>query len=60
VGLDEIASVVQNCTSMLEESFEVLTNLQEHPNIQCLEIEAWEPQQHYDSVKETTQMVALT
>lgn len=32
-GLDEIGSAVRDCTSMLEESFEVLTNLggPQHP-----------------------------
>jgi len=42
LGMEEINSVVRDCTRMLEESFEVLTNLQEDPNIQCLEIEARE------------------
>ena len=32
-GLDEIENAVRDCTRMLEESFEVLTNLQEDPNI---------------------------
>lgn len=36
-GLDEIGSAVQHCTNMLEESFEVLPNLQKDPNIQHLE-----------------------
>lgn len=38
--LDEIGSAVRDCTSMFEESFEVLTNLQEDTNIQRLETEA--------------------
>ena len=42
VGLEEISSVVRDCTRMLEESFEVLTNLQEDTNIQCLETEVHE------------------
>lgn len=45
---------------MLEESFEVLTNLQEDPNIQRLETEARELQQQYDSVRGTAQTVVLT
>jgi len=39
-GLEEIEGVVLDCTSMLEESLEVLPNLQEDPNIQHLQIEA--------------------
>lgn len=58
--MEEISSVVRDCTRMLEESFKVLTNLQEDPNIHRLETEARELQQHYDSVKGTTQTVALT
>ena len=45
---------------MLEESLEVLTNLQEDLNIHRLEIEARELQQQYDNVKGNTHMVALT
>jgi len=45
---------------MLEESLEILTTLQEDPNIQCLETEAREIQQQYDSVWGTAQMVVLT
>lgn len=37
VGLNEIGSAVRDCARMLEESFEVLTNLKEEPNIQHLE-----------------------
>jgi len=59
-GTKEINSVVKNCTKILEESFKVLTTLQEDLNIQCLEIEARELQQRYDDIKGTTQMVVLT
>lgn len=45
---------------MFEESFEVLTTLQEDPNIQRLETEVHELQQQYDDIKGTTQTVALT
>ena len=45
---------------MLEESFVVLTSLQEDPNIQRLEIDTRELQVQYDSVRGTTQMVVLT
>jgi hypothetical protein len=44
-GLEEISSAVRDYTRMIEESFEVLTNLQEYANIQCLETEAHELQQ---------------
>ena len=40
MGLEEIGGAVRDYTSMLEESLEVLSNLQEDPNIQCLETEA--------------------
>lgn len=60
LGMEEISSVVKDYTKMLEELFEVLTTLQEYPNIQCLEIEVHELQQQYDNFKGTTQMVALT
>ena len=42
VKLEEIVGVMRDCIDMLEESLEVLTTLQEDPNIQCLEIEARE------------------
>lgn len=58
--IEEINSAIRDYTRMLEESFEVLTNIQEDPNIQCLEIEVRELQQHYDNVKGTAQTVALT
>ena len=51
---------MRDYTKMLEESFKVLTNLQEDPNIQRLETDVCELQQQYDSIKGTTQMVALT
>jgi len=40
--MEEISSTVRDYTRTLEESFEVLTNIQEDPNIQRLEIEAHE------------------
>lgn len=58
--LDEISSAVWDCTNILKESFEVLTNLQEDPNIQCLETEVQELQQQYDNIKGTIQTMALT
>ena len=51
--MDEISSEIRDCTKMLEESFKVLTNLQDDPNIQHLEIEVRELQQQYDNVKGT-------
>lgn len=50
----EIDSAVAKCTQLFEQSFEVLTSLQEDPNVQQLEIEAHDLQQHYDEVKSTT------
>ena len=59
-GLEEIRGVVQDCTSMLEQALEVLTTLQEDPNIQRLETKARELQQQYDSIRGTAQTVILT
>lgn len=59
-GMEEISIVVKDCTKMLEESFEVLTTLQEDPNIQCLETEARELQQQYDDIKGIAQTVVIT
>lgn len=46
-GLEEIGGAVRDCTNMLVHALEVLTTLQEDPNIQQLETEARELQQHY-------------
>ena len=59
-GLEEIGGEVRDYTGMFKQALEVLTNLQEDPNIQCLEIEVHEYQQQYDSVKGTAQTVVLT
>lgn len=59
-GLEEIEQAVQSYTTLLEESFEVLTTLQEDPTIQRLEIEARELQMQYDSVHGIAQTVVLT
>lgn len=56
----EVNGAVKDCTKLFKELFEVLTTLQEGPNIQCLETEAREVHQKYDEVKGTTQTVALT
>jgi len=45
---------------MLDQAFNVLTSLQEDPNIQRLEIEARELQQQYENVRGTTQTIILT
>lgn len=37
-----VESVVANCTQLFEKLFEVLTSLQEDPNIQRIEMEAHE------------------
>ena len=59
-GMEEINSVVRDCTRMLEESFEVLTTLQEDLNIQRLETKVHKLQQQYDEIKGTTQTMAFT
>ena len=51
-------SAIADCTQLYEQSFEVLTSLQEDPNIQRLEMEAHELQQCYDEVKGKMRTVA--
>jgi len=41
-GMEEIGGAIHNFTNMLEQALEVLTTLQEDPNIQQLETEAHE------------------
>ena len=48
-----VNSVVADCTQLFEKSFEVLTSLQEDPNVKWLETEVHELQQCYDEVKGT-------
>ena len=43
-GIAKFTSAVKDCTKLFEESFEVLTTLQEDLNIQLLEIETHELQ----------------
>jgi len=38
----------------------VVTSLLEEPTVQRLETEAWELQQYYDEVKETTCIISIT
>lgn len=45
---------------MLDQAFDVLTSLQEDPNIQRLEIEVYKLQQQYESVRGMIQTVVLT
>ena len=58
--LEGMGGLVWDCTSMLEEALEVITTLQEDPNIQHLETKAWELQKKYDSVRGIAQVVVLT
>lgn len=55
-----VNSAVTYYTKLFEQSFEVLTTLQEDPNIQCLETEACKLQQRDDEVKGTMQTISLT
>ena len=55
-----VESVVADFTMIFEQSFEVLTSLQEDPTVQRLEIEARELQQCYDEVKWIVRTVSLT
>jgi len=54
-----VASVVADCMELLEQSFEVLTTLQEDPNGERLETYMCELQKRYDKVKGTVKTVAL-
>lgn len=49
-----VDSAVANCTQLFEQSLEVLTSLQEDPNLQQLELKSCDLQQRYDEVKGTT------
>ena len=51
---------MKDYTKLFEESFKVLTTLQEDPSKQHLETKACELQQKYDDIKGMAQMVALT
>ena len=55
-----VDSAVANCMKIFEQSFEVLTTLQEYMNVEHLETEMQEMQQKYNEVKGTMQMVSLT
>ena len=55
-----VDSVVVDCMWIFEQSFEVMTSLEDDPNVECLETEELELQQRYDEVKGTMQMVTLT
>jgi len=59
IAMAAVDSVVTEYVNLFEQSFEVLTTLQEDPNIEHLETEARKLQQRYDEVKGTTQMVSL-
>lgn len=56
----KVNSATTDYTNLFEESFEVISTLQEDSNIQHLETEAHELQNKYDEVKENVQMVSLT
>ena len=58
--MEEIGGAAHDCTNMLEQALEVLTTLQEDPNIQQLETEARELQQQYDNIRGTAKIVVLT
>ena len=60
IAIAAVDNAVANCMQLFEQSFEVLTTLQEDPNLERLETEARELQQRYDEVKGTTLMVSLT
>ena len=55
-----VDSAVAYYMQLFEQSFKVLTTLQEDPKVECLKTEACELQQRYDKVKWTSQMVSLT
>jgi len=49
-----VDSVVTDCMKLFEQSLEVLTTLQEDPNIEHLETEAREMKHKYDEIKGAT------
>ena len=51
---------MQDYDGTLDQDFDVLTSLQEDPNIQCLEIEVHKLQDQYGNVRGTTQTFVLT
>lgn len=53
MAIGEVHITIKDCIRLFEESFEVLTTLQEDPNIYFLEIEACELKQKYDEIKVT-------
>ena len=55
-----VDSAVIDYMKMFEQSFKVLTTLQEDMNIEFLETEACELQQKYDEIKGTAPTVSLT
>jgi len=48
-----IDSAVADCRQLFEQSFDLLTTLQEDSNVDFLEIEARELQERYDEIKGT-------
>jgi len=60
---DAIATVdaaVKDFTSLFEQPLELVTSLQEDPNVQQLETEEMELQLNYDEVKATTCTITIT
>lgn len=55
-----VDSVVADCMQLFEQSFEVLTTLQEDLNVDHLETEAHKIQKRCDEAKGTAQIVSLT
>lgn len=53
IGLEEIGWEVQDCIDMLDQIFDILTSLQEDPNIQHLETEARKLQEKCDNLRGT-------
>lgn len=51
---------VTDCIALFEQSLEILTSLQEDPNLQSLATEARELQQWYNEVRVTARTVAIT
>lgn len=51
--------VVVDCTTLFEQAMEVVTTLQEDPNLQRLKTETHELLQQYDEVQATTCTVAI-
>lgn len=53
-------AIVTDCATLFEQAMELMTNLQEDPNLQTLNTEVRDLQQQYDEVRATVRSLAPT